>query len=167
MIKITFIREWAYCIVAVIVLLTIVEMLIPNGNIKKNAIFVLGIIASITIAEPVLKLLKSDFSLEQVFNIENYDALINNSAYNDAISSQISSLEKAFAQEIVDKFNLEYPDLEIEDCLVIFSKDENGKIIDIERINVSTYVNDKTISEKLSKLCEIDIKKITVDILER
>ena len=141
-------------------------MLIPNGNIKKNAIFILGIIASITISEPVLKLLKKDFSLEQVFNLADYEDLISSSTYNDAISSQINSLEKAFAQEILEKFNLEYAKLKIENCLVIFNKDENGKIIDVERVNVSTYIDDKTIPEKISKLCEIDREKITVDILK-
>jgi len=163
----TFIREWAYCIVGTIVLFTIVEMLIPNGNMKKNAIFVFGIIASITIAEPVLKLLKSDFNIEQVFNLSDYEALITNESYGNVISSQINNLEKTFAQEIVRKFNLEYPELEILNCLVIFNKDSSGKIIDIARVNVSTYIKDETIPHKLSKLCEIDKEKITVDILEK
>jgi len=163
----TFIREWAYCIVTVIILFTIVEMMIPSGNIKKNALFVFGIIASVTIAEPVLKLLKSDFSIEQVFNLSDYEALINNDAYNNVISSQVNSLEKAFAKDIVRKFNLEYPESEILNCLVIFNKDETGKIIDIERVNVTTYINDATIEDKLSKLCEIDRNKITIDILKK
>ena len=34
-----FIREWAYCIVSTIVLFTIVEMVVPSGNMKKSAIF--------------------------------------------------------------------------------------------------------------------------------
>ena len=161
-----FIREWAYCIVSTIVLFTIIEMIVPSGNIKKSAIFVLSIIVSITIAEPVLKVLKNDFAIEDIFNIDNYDFLLSDNNYNNVISSQINSLEKAFALDIVQKFNQEYPDLKIENCLVIFNKDEEGKIIDIERINVSTYVDDKTILDKLSKLCEIEREKITIDILE-
>jgi len=163
----TFVREWTYGIVTTIVLFTIVEMILPNGNIKKNAIFVCGIIASITIAEPILKLLKSDFNIEEIFNLTEYNNLISLNSYDNAISSQISNLEKVYAQEIVTKFNFEYPDLKLLNCLVIFNKDENGKIIDIDRVNVTTYVDDSTIYDKLAKLCEIDRKKITVDILEK
>lgn len=163
----SFIKEWSYCIVAVIILFTIVEMIVPNGSMKKHAVFVLGIIMSVTIAEPVLKLLKNDFSIEQIFNLSDYESIINSDSYNNAIFSQVNSLEKTFAQEILRKFNLEYPELELLNCLVIFNKDESGKIIDIERVNVSTYVKNETIKDKLSKLCEIDKEKITIDVLEK
>jgi len=162
----TFIRNWSNCIIVVIILFSIVEMIVPNGNMKKHVMFVTGIIASLTISEPVLKLLKNDFNLEEVFSLNHYNEKIYNGTTNEIISSQVNSLEKIFANEILRKFNLEYPECEIIDCLVIFNKDDTGKIINIERINVSTYIKDLSIPEKLSKLCEIEKSKITIDVLE-
>ena len=123
------INAWVDCILATIILIGIVEIIVPEGEIRKFVFLVTGVIASIVIATPVIKMLSNDFSLEEVFSVETVE---DNFYYIDTLRSTVDRqseiLEEVFAQNVVDKFNKLYMDMELSECKISFLHDSDGKM---------------------------------------
>jgi len=160
------INSWVDCILATIILIGIVEIIVPEGEIRKFVFLVTGVIASIVISTPVIKMLSNDFSLEEVFSIEMVE---DNFYYIDTLRSTVDRqseiLEEVFAQNVVDKFNKLYMDMELSECKISFSHDSDGKIIEINEVNIKCKkpVDDVALLKKrVAEICEVDIKKVRV-----
>ena len=160
------INSWINCILATVILIGIVEIIVPEGEIRKFVFLVTGVIASIVIATPVIKMLSSDFSLAEVFSV---DTMENNFYYIDTLRSTVDRqseiLEEVFAQNVVDKFNKLYMDMELSECKISFLHDSNGKIIEINEVVVKCErsVDDTALLKKrVAEICEVDIKKVRV-----
>ena len=160
------INSWINCILATVILIGIVEIIVPEGEIRKFVFLVTGVIASIVIATPVIKMLSSDFSLAEVFSVETME---NNFYYIDTLRSTVDRqseiLEEVFAQNVVDKFNKLYMDMELSECKISFLHDSNGKIIEINEVVVKCErsVDDMPLLKKrVAEICEVDIKKVRV-----
>lgn len=68
-----FLNSWLQGIMVAVIITTIIEMILPNGNIKKYIKVVLGVYVVFTIITPVVnQFVKSDFELSSVLNIEEY-----------------------------------------------------------------------------------------------
>ena len=76
------ISAWINCILATIILIGIIEIIVPEGETRKFVFLITGVITSIVIATPVIKLVSSEFSLEDVFSI---DTMENNVYYIDTL----------------------------------------------------------------------------------
>jgi stage III sporulation protein AF len=125
-----FARNWSSCIMITAILITIVEMIVPEGEIKKVVILITGIIASITMATPVISFITDDFDLSQILKVEDYISDIEySSSHNDLISSQVNMLEKEYSENILKTFNENYPNESIDSCRVTFIRNTEGKII--------------------------------------
>lgn len=162
----TFLREWTNLIVTVIVLFTVIELIVTEGKLKANVLFVMGVIASIILSEPVIKLVKGDFKLDDIFESFSYDVLIYTDLFDTSLSYQTNALEKAFADKIMQELKVRYPELKVKNCLVIFAKDSDGKISDIERINVTVYEENYDVIDKVSEIAEVPKDKISMDIIK-
>lgn len=62
------IKNWCEGIIIAIIISTIVELLLPNGNNKKYVKVVSGIYIMFVILNPILEMLKYDINFENMFN---------------------------------------------------------------------------------------------------
>ena len=62
------IKNWCEGIIIAIIISTIVELLLPNGNNKKYVKVVSGIYIMFVILHPILEMLKYDINFENMFN---------------------------------------------------------------------------------------------------
>lgn len=68
-----FLNSWLQGIIVSVVIATIIEMILPNGNSKKYIKIVLGIYVAFNIITPVVnKITKNNFELSSIVNIDEY-----------------------------------------------------------------------------------------------
>lgn len=159
------INSWINCILATVILIGIVEIIVPEGEIRKFVFLVTGVIASIVIATPVIKMVSGDFSLAEVFSVEMEDNFYYIDTLRSTVDRQSEILEEVFAQNVVDKFNKLYMDMELSECKISFLHDSDGKIIEINEVvvNCERSVDDMALLKKrVAEICEVDIKKVRV-----
>jgi len=160
------VNTWIDCILATVILIGIIEIIVPEGEMRKFVFLITGVITSIVIATPIIKMLSSDFALEDIFYVENMD---NNFYYIDTLRSTVNKqteiLEEVFADNVVQRFNDTYFDMEISECKISFLHDQEGKIIDVREVAVSCKydVDDITLlKRRIADICEVTIEKVRV-----
>lgn len=158
--------EWTNCIISVTILFTIVELVIPEGSQKKTILMITGIMTTIAIATPVIKLFSDGFEISEVFNIEEFisDSKIST---DDIFEKQVEELEKTYSEKIVDSFNQKYSDSKLDECKVFFDKDIYGKIIEIERVEVVTQASNEKMRTRISEIAEVSEDKIIILVMPR
>jgi len=113
------IRIWILNIVTIIIFISFLEILMPNGNMKKYLNLVLGFIVMIVILNPIINLLKNNlyledelFSISQEFNQNEYQFIANNiemiqreqlnSLYKDNLKREIQNrIESRYEVDVV------------------------------------------------------------------
>lgn len=162
------INSWINCILATIILVGIVETIVPDGDTKKFVLLVTGVIVSIVVASPILKIINSDFSIEDIFCVGNMEeSFYYIDTLRGTVERQNEILEEVFSENVVDEFNSKYMDMEIEECKISFLHDEEGKIIEIKEVFVRTrsVIDDKKLLVKrVSEICEVDEEKVRVRV---
>lgn len=66
----SFLSSWLKDIVVLFILITIAELIMPKGNMKKYINMVIGLLIIFTIISPITKLINSDYNFEQA--VMNY-----------------------------------------------------------------------------------------------
>ncbi|KMT21344.1 stage III sporulation protein AF [Clostridium cylindrosporum] len=69
-------KGWITSVVATVIIITIVELILPEGNIKKYVKLATGLLVMVAVLSPLFKILVGDFSLNEKI-----------SSYSEAISS--------------------------------------------------------------------------------
>jgi stage III sporulation protein AF len=72
---IAWLSDWLRDIIAVIMLATFVELLLPNKSMQRYARLVIGLLILLTIMSPILQLLQGDFNARLKDGISNWDQL--------------------------------------------------------------------------------------------
>lgn len=170
---IDFIKTWANQIIVAVIIATIIEMLLPNGNNKKYIKMVIGLYVLFTIIQPITKSITgksleiSSFNYEKYFNkeiSENYsqDFEENNSklikqAYIDSIKEDIKKKINKKGYEIVS-CNIDILDKENEDT---YGRINNItlKIINKENEVVNEMANEVEDISNIIKVEKIDINR--------
>lgn len=160
------VNAWINCILATIILIGLIEIIVPEGETRKFVFLITGVIASIVIATPVIKLLSSDFSIEDIFSI---DTMEDNFYYIDTLRSTVDRqseiLEEVFAGNVVERFNSIYKDMEISECKISFLHDNDGKITEIKEVDIKckNSIDDiKLLKRRVADICEVSIEKVRV-----
>lgn len=152
---VSFISSWLKDIVVLFMLISIAELIMPNGNMKRYINLVIGLLIIFTIINPFAKLLKLEFNLDQaVFNYSKPDDFLNSkeefyiqqekqieNLYKDKIKKEVIEL-------IEDKTKYKVLDISIG---IIEDNEDYGKID-----YISLLVNDN----KEDKVNKISIKKV-------
>ena len=139
MLVINFISSLLKDIVVLFILISIVELVMPNGNMKRYINLVIGLLIIYTIINPFAKLMKLDFNLDQeVFKYYTPNEVASNKQFHTQ------------QEEIIENL---YKDKSIKEIIDLVDYSTNYKIIDIS----VGIINNK------EKYGEIDYLDLLVD----
>ena len=79
------ISTWAQGIIVAVIIATIIEMILPNGNCKKYIKVVIGIYILFTIVSPIItKVTGNNFNISEELNLDKfYEEADSKSIYNE------------------------------------------------------------------------------------
>lgn len=143
-----FLTLWVKDIVIVFVLISIIEIIIPNGNMKKYIDMIIGFLIIIVIISPFIKLIHKNFSMDKRI-LQRTQEQIEFDYDNKLGRTQEEQMERVYVQklegEIKELIN-ESTDYEVEKLYIAIYKDEEryGNIKDME-------INLREIQEKEEK----------------
>ena len=160
-----FLNSWLQGIIIAVIVATIIEMILPNGNSKKYIKVVLGIYVVFNIISPVInKITNERFEISSILNINEYTKKmesyevssknINIDEVNESNIKQIyiNKLEKDMKSKLEDKkYYIEQVKVEI---------DNNSIDYKINNVEIYTKGNNKKEQENEEKESLIDINKI-------
>lgn len=180
MYAISFISTWLKDIVILFVIISIAELIMPKGNMKKYINMVIGLLIIFTIISPFAKLLKLNFNFEQtVFNyskpniirdIEENQLYIQQEKqiekiYKEKISKEITELIQEKTDYIVVDINIEiktgketYGEIDYLDISIGQENNDRGKI-HIGKVK-PVEIQNNTKAEEVSHEGYEDIKKL-------
>ena len=130
--------RWVKTLGLAIVIVSILEMLLPDNKTKKYIKMVMGIYILFTIVSPFIK-------NKELFNIENID-------FDDYITKQTSS---ELNQISIDK---KIQDLYIEELKKDIIKKLNNKNYEVKDIIVNAQISDKEEETKITKI-KLEVEK--------
>lgn len=155
---ISFIRSWAEGIIVTVVIATILEMILPEGNNKKYIKMVIGIYVLFVMISPIInKITKGEISFEK-----SYEDYFNNSEYQLTSStveqSSNSSIQKIYLENLkkdigkrLEEKGYEAINLEIE---AEFEKEETYG--SLKKVRLSVKKKEKT--EEVKTVNEVKIQ---------
>lgn len=150
-----FIYSWLKDIVVLFIIITLVDLIMPRGQLKRYMNFIIGLILIFMVISPFLKLLSLDFKLENTsidrygeqdaydidFTKEQTDQI--EALYTEKISSEIEILiEKESSYKVndmsvnIDKAELNFGDITGIDIELI-KNDQEKKTNNIHKVNIS------------------------------
>lgn len=166
-------KNWINTLLMLGIFVIILQLIIPNTNLKKYINTLIGVLVIVTILSPVYDIFKNgnlDESLEVVIsNIDEFTKENKTSNNVDADSSDIqneliiSSMQEKVKENILNKFNEK--NIEISNIKVVISKTYEITNIDIyinEEIMNDKKYNVNQIIENIKEEYEIDYSKISV-----
>lgn len=137
---IEFLTSWIKDIAIVFVIISIIEIMLPNTNMKKYINMIIGFLIIIVIISPFVKLLNKDLDLEKGKNIDFKNKI---NTYDDENLEFMSTQEQQIEEVYIKKIEKEIKDLvqenteyQVEEIKIHISKDniEYGEIENIELI---------------------------------
>ncbi len=150
------ISNWAGNIVVAVIISTIIEMIIPEGNNKKYIKIVIGVFILFTIISPIINYLSDENFLQDTVmastNIDKYK--LNNTnginTNNDIERVYVESLK----QDIINRISEE--GFEAKDVLVFVNMNDGNEFGKIQKIELKLL-------DKSNKVNDIEIVNINLD----
>lgn len=166
-----FITSWVQGIIIAVIIGTILEMLLPNGNSKKYIKVVIGVYIVFNIVSPIIsKFTGSEFKLDSVIDINKYEDKISsyeidtknleNTNNSNIKEVYILNLKKDIKAKIEEKgYILNTIQIEIENTdeykvkniNMTISKKENDKeekkVNEIEKVDIQVKIENNAIEE--------------------
>lgn len=137
----TLLKEYIYNIAIAVILVSAVEMLLPDNQFKKYCKFVLGLIIMVVILNPVLKLLDKNFNIDSYtkkaatyFDERNYEkdyGTVQAANIDNTLKTAADNINALLTKSLNNKFGGTYKVL----SEVVY--DEKNSKIDIKDINVT------------------------------
>ena len=184
-----FITSWVQGIIIAVIIGSIIEMLLPNGNSKKYIKVVIGVYIVFSIVSPVIsKFTGNEFKLDSIIDINKYEDKISsyeidtknleNTNNSNIKEVYILNLKKDIKAKIEDKgylvnsiqIEIENNDeYKIENVNMTISKRENKKeeieennVNEIEKVNIKVKIENNTTEEitEMIRLTEKEINEI-------
>ena len=180
------ITSWVQGIIIAVIIGSIIEMLLPNGNSKKYIKGVIGVYIVFSIVSPIIsKFTGSELKLESIIDINKYEEKIasyeidtknleNTNKYNIK-EVYILNLKKDIKAKIEDKgyivnsiqIEIENTDeYKVKNINMTLSKRENKKeeteeksINEIEKVNIEVKIENST-TEEPSEMIRLTTKEI-------
>lgn len=162
---ISFLSSWLKDIVVLFILITIAELIMPNGSMKKYINLIIGLLIIFTIISPIVKLMKFDFNLDEaVINYSKFDEIDSREIlefhdqqekqiermFKDKISGEVKKLIEDKSSYTVDSINVN----------ILLEEENYGELDSLEIILKASnnLTEDKIAVEKVEK---VELKKDT------
>lgn len=183
-----FITSWVQGIIIAVIIGSIIEMLLPNGNSKKYIKVVIGVYIVFSIVSPVIsKFTGSELKLDSIIDINKYEDKISsyeidtknleNTNNSNIKEVYILNLKKDIKAKIEDKgYIVNSIQIEIENTEEYKPKNidmtiskrqskekiEENKVNEIEKIDINVKIENNTNNEtaEMIRLTEREIKEI-------
>ncbi|MEK5173476.1 stage III sporulation protein AF [Heyndrickxia sp. FSL W8-0496] len=131
----SFLTEWIMNIVVFILLAMIVDMLLPNSNMKKYTKMVTGLLLIAIIITPLIKVFSKDF--DQVLTSFSSEKTVDNKKLENLIESK-----KKEIQAVQDEYTLEQVAVQMKNDVKEELMDQYGKQIQNINLEESGQKND-------------------------
>lgn len=155
-------KVWVSNVIAIILFITIVEILIPNGSMKKYIGFITGILIIITLMSPIVKAIGGDIRFD-IPGLQDSDNIIINQA--DKSSQKLSRVQSKQIMDVYkEKLNkgikeslsdLKSYNCQNVDCTIFESPTE--KLGEIKEISITMMDKAKTNKDTRIKPIELNI----------
>ncbi len=184
---INYISSWAEQIIIAVIVVTILEMILPNGNSKKYIKTIIGIYVLYVILSPAIKLitggeLKIDYgAYEKYFKSEEISGNLENVTIQDTYKVELEKQIKIDIEKLgfnVKKVNADFNLEEGKITKIVLSVDKNKEktgniVVSINRVEVGNIKEENTLTQEeiqkiIKKLTEdygVDSKNITINSL--
>lgn len=187
---INFINSWLKDIVVLFIIISLVDLIMPKGNMRRYVDFIIGLLVIFTVINPFLRLGKIDLG-EMVINNANYNSL-EDSGLIEEQENQIKQIYEAKIRDSINYIVENNSNYHINNIVLDINWDENSygeinsleiqlkdeaviseanKKINIEAINpvsVSTRTNNKPSqiesSNKFDSLKDLISKDLQIEV---
>ncbi|MBZ2173747.1 stage III sporulation protein AF [Schnuerera sp. xch1] len=168
-----FLRNWVKDIAIIFVLVSIIEIVVPNNNLKKYVNMVIGFLIIIAIISPFVNLINENYS----FDKEVFKEIVNGiEVQNDSNLNLTSMQEKQIKDVYMEKVKedikneiSESSDYEVKNIYIsIYEDEENyGNIKEIELI-LEDDIKEKEQQDTINviKIEEIKMRSTQLDTME-
>ncbi len=167
---ISFISSWTQGIIVSVIIASIIEMILPDGNSKKYVKVVIGVFILFSIVSPVInKFTKKEINISSIVDVEKYSDAKQVSSTNLEVNTNLNIKQMYETNLKVDiKSKIESKGFKVKDITINISDDEYK--IDKIDIGIMGEINEESEvkNNKKSKNNVIgivdSIEKISVDI---
>ena len=167
---ISFISSWTQGIIVSVIIASIIEMILPDGNSKKYVKVVIGVFILFSIVSPVInKFTKKEINISSIVDVEKYSDAKQVSSTNLEVNTSLNIKQMYETNLKVDiKSKIESKGFKVKDITINISDDEYK----IEKIDIgimgeineeSEVKNNKKSKNNVIGIVD-SIEKISVDI---
>ena len=154
------ISSWAKNIVLAIIVISILEMLLPNNKTKKYVKMVMGLYLLFNIISPFIqnkdKINISEFNLEEYMNnTQEVSTNVNQESMDKRLNEiYVEELEKDIKKKLANR------GYTVTSCNIVASIDKEGESTGIENITLQVEKNNETNDEEESTINEDSNKEV-------
>ena len=138
-----FLQGWIISLVSIVILSVLIDVILPNGSIRKYTRFIIGILVIFVILYPVVRLLNKGFSLDKVIEGNLYKLNI------DEFQYKASNMEGLYQKSILDLYKTKL-ETEIKRQVVV----QTG----IQNLKVDIVINEDEKSDTYGAIDQIQIQ---------
>lgn len=162
---INFLKNWASQIIVALIIATIFEMILPNGNNKKYIKMIIGLYVLFTIIQPVLtKITGNNLEIANLNYEKYFDKSILETSSQDFDNNNSKLIEQAYIDNIKNdiKIKIKQKGYEVVNCIIsIISNEKSQEYGVLESIQIQV----KKIEEyKQSNINEINVENVEISI---
>lgn len=156
-------KTWAEGIIIAVIIGTIIEMIIPEGNNKKYVKTVIGIYIMFSIVSPII----TRFTNKQVsFNIDNYDEYYKQTNTYDELSKQFETsnelkLEELYVENLKEdiKQKMHNKGYKVNDIKLDITTEDGEQYGSINKMEINLEILEDDDTEEISNT----INKVSID----
>lgn len=146
------VSNWIQGIIIAVVISTIVEMILPEGNSKKYIKVVIGVYILFSIVSPVIsKVTGNSFQVSDILNIDEYIEASSSNTYQNLEQSQEQQIKEIYISSLKSdmKEKIEGKGYIVEDIILEVQDDEEYTINKIT-LNLKKQKNNSNREDKLN-----------------
>jgi stage III sporulation protein AF len=167
---VNYFSAWITNIILFLFLAIIVDMLLPNSNMKKYAKFVVGLLLIIIIIHPLMKLFSEDFNVESILREINWEYMTSEKEMEKIIElkkKEIDATQRAYIleqmavqlQKSVEKELMERFEVTISSIEVIPKSDDPTQLNQWEMISIQLQKANESQAASTIEIVEINTER--------